>query len=265
MITSYKDLTIKEYLELKELMAEERADDLSAQVRLVAFLDKKTEEEIMSMKLPDYHKLVEKTKFLMELPEPSKKAPKSIKIGNYKLNVVTDIAKMTTAQYIDYQNFLAMEDKEKYIANIVGCFFVPQGKKYNVGYDIDEVVDLIANNVSIQDALDICFFFYSEVVEFNKRFPAIYGMEDEEDDEEEAGDEDGTGRGDDEDSSVQDFTRRWNLLVLVDEVSELTRYNWEQVFNMDAGEFMTFASYGRDKAEYKADQVKKWQREHNGR
>lgn len=159
MITSYKDLTIKEYLELKELMAEERADDLSAQVRLVAFLDKKTEEEIMSMKLPDYHKLVEKTKFLMELPEPSKKAPKSIKIGNYKLNVVTDIAKMTTAQYIDYQNFLAMEDKEKYIANIVGCFFVPQGKKYNVGYDIDEVVDLIANNVSIQDALDICFFF----------------------------------------------------------------------------------------------------------
>ena len=125
----------------------------------MAFLDKKTEEEIMSMKLPDYHKLVEKTKFLMELPEPSKKAPKSIKIGNYKLNVVTDIAKMTTAQYIDYQNFLAMEDKEKYIANIVGCFFVPQGKKYNVGYDIDEVVDLIANNVSIQDALDICFFF----------------------------------------------------------------------------------------------------------
>lgn len=159
MITSYKELSINEYLDLKALMAEESPDDLSAQARLIAFLDNKTEEEVMAMKLPDYHRLVEKTRFLMELPKPSKKAPKSIKVGNYKLNVVSDMAKMTTAQYIDYQNYLSMPDREKYMANIVGCFFVPQGKKYNIGYDIDEVTKLIANNVSIQDAVDICFFF----------------------------------------------------------------------------------------------------------
>lgn len=108
-------------------------------------------------------------------------------------------------------------------------------------------------------------FFYAEVAEFNKRFPQIFGMEDSEDDEEESDDETGNGGSNDEDSSVPGFTRRWNLLILVDEVSELTHYNWEQVFSMDAGEFLTFASYGRDKAEYKAEQVRKWSREHNGR
>lgn len=160
MITSYKELTIKEYLELKQMMAEESSDDLSAQARLIAFLNKKSEDEILSMPLTEYHKLVEKTAFLMQLPEPGKKAPKTIKLGGYKLDVVTDIAKMTTAQYIDFENYLGMKDKEQYLANIVACFYVPQGKKYNVGYDLDEVTDLIANHVSIQDAVDVCFFFH---------------------------------------------------------------------------------------------------------
>ena len=48
-------------------------------------------------------------------------------------------------------------------------------------------------------------------------------------------------------------------------VSEISKYDWEKVFAMDIGEFMTWCCYGRDKAEYKAEQIKKWQREHNGR
>lgn len=159
MVTSYKELTINQYLGLKDLMAGENGDDLSAQVRLVAYLDHKTEEEVMDMPLPDYHKLVQKTSFLMTLPEPSKKAPGAIKVGEYKLKAVADVASMSTAQYIDFENLLQMPDREKQLASIVACFYVPVGKKYNSGYDLDEVTKLIGDNVSVQDAMDVCFFF----------------------------------------------------------------------------------------------------------
>ena len=66
----------------------------------------------------------------------------------------------------------------------------------------------------------------------------------------------------DEDEGVQGFTRRWNLLILVDEVSELSKYNWEQVFNMDVGEMMTWCCYGRDKAKNNEEQRKQWQRKY---
>lgn len=164
MITSYKELTINQYLGLKDLMADEVGDDLSAQARLIAYLDNKTEDEVLSLSLPEYHKLVQQTGFLMNLPEPSKKAPGTIKVGNYKLKAVTEIAQMTTAQYIDCQNLLSMPDKEKYLASLVACFYVPAGKKYNQDYDLDEVTKLIGDNVSVQDALDVCFFFQKKYI-----------------------------------------------------------------------------------------------------
>lgn len=164
MITSYKELTINQYLGLKDLMADEVGDDLSAQARLIAYLDNKTEDEVLNLSLPEYHKLVQQTSFLMNLPEPSKKAPGTIKVGNYKLKAVTEIAQMTTAQYIDCQNLLSMPDKEKYLASLVACFYVPAGKKYNQDYDLDEVTKLIGDNVSVQDALDVCFFFQKKYI-----------------------------------------------------------------------------------------------------
>jgi hypothetical protein len=159
MVSSYKELTINQYLGLKDLMADEVADDLGAQARLVAYLDNKTEDEVLNLPLADYHRLVQKTNFLMTLPEPSKKAPAAIKVGNYKLKAVTEVAQMTTAQYIDFENLLGMPEREKYLASIVACFYIPVGKKYNQGYDLDEVTKLIGDNVSVQDAMDVCFFF----------------------------------------------------------------------------------------------------------
>ena len=159
MVSSYKELTINQYLGLKDLMADEVGDDLAAQARLVAYLDNKTEDEILNLPLPEYHKLVEKTSFLMTLPEPSKKAPAAIKVGKYKLKAVAEVAQMTTAQYIDFENLLGMPEREKYLASIVACFYIPTGMKYNQGYDLDEVTKLIGDNVSVQDAMDVCFFF----------------------------------------------------------------------------------------------------------
>ena len=67
--------------------------------------------------------------------------------------------KLTAAQYIDYQTLTAMKDQEKYLANILACFIVPKGCKYGDGYENDEIVAWIGENLSIVDGLNICFFF----------------------------------------------------------------------------------------------------------
>lgn len=158
MITSYKELPINKYLELKALLDEEY-EALDLQVKLVAILDDKTEDEILNMNINDYHALVQKTEFLMNKPEPVKRIPNSIVINGKKYVITKDVSKFTTAQYIDYQTLTAKEDREKFMSFILACFFIPEGHKYNDGYLVDDVAREIGEFVSIQDAINVCFFF----------------------------------------------------------------------------------------------------------
>lgn len=160
MKKSYNDLTIKDYLELREVLTSvDGDDDLSYQVALLAYLNNKTEDEILNLNLNEYHKLVSDTQFLMDMPKPQKNPPTRIKIGNYELVMTKDVATMSVAQYVDFNHFMADENRDKLIANIVACLYLPKGKKYNDGYDLDEVTKLIEENLSIQTAVDVGFFF----------------------------------------------------------------------------------------------------------
>ena len=127
MITSYKELTVNKYLQIKELEFNEE-DALAYQCRLLAILDDKTEDEILALPLSEYHKLVSGSAFLLEKPKINGKVPKKIIFGGVKYTVCTDIPKLNVAQYVDYQNMLSM-DNDKYIPNIIACFLVPEGHK----------------------------------------------------------------------------------------------------------------------------------------
>ena len=89
-------------------------------------------------------------------------------------------------------------------------------------------------------------------------------MEGEEDDEEDEGrgDEDETEDGNGADSNLQGFAARWKWLILVDEVSEITKLNWVDTFQLDIGEFLVYASYSRDKANEINRRREEWARRH---
>lgn len=158
MISSYNELSINKYQEIKEILKDEY-EPLDLQVKLVSILDDKNEDEVMNMNINDYHELVQKTDFLMKPPEPVKKVPNKIVINGKKYDISKDVSRFTTAQYIDYQTLTAKEDREKYLPYILACFLVPEGHKYNDGYLVDEVAKEIGENVSIQEAMNVCFFF----------------------------------------------------------------------------------------------------------
>lgn len=53
----------------------------------------------------------------------------------YKFN--KELSKVTAAQYIDYTNYMK-EDKIKY-EDVLSVLFIPEGHKYNDGYDLEQV------------------------------------------------------------------------------------------------------------------------------
>ena len=74
-----------------------------------------------------------------------------------------DFRHIITAQYIDYLSFV--KDAERNVPQILSCFLVPKGCKYNEGYDIVEVQQAIRDCMSVADALALAAFFLRRYVD----------------------------------------------------------------------------------------------------
>lgn len=158
MIQSYKDLTIKKYQEIREILKED-GGELNIQARIIACLSDMDVDTVFNLSLNKYQELAQGTAFLMKKPELDGRVPNKININGRECYLTTNVNKLTAGQYIDYQTLTQMEDQEKYLANILACFIVPKNHSYGDGYDTDEIVDWISENMSILDAMNICFFF----------------------------------------------------------------------------------------------------------
>lgn len=154
---TYKDITISKFNELRDII-EEQADDLTLQARLIACLNDMSEEEVLNLPLSDYQEKVKDIAFLTEKPDINPRCPKKITINGKKFTVITDPRRMTAGQYIDFQTFINMKDPDKYLHNILACFVEPEGKKYGE-YDVIEVAELLADNISVEEGLGITNFF----------------------------------------------------------------------------------------------------------
>lgn len=157
MIDSYKTLTLGKFMELQKIDYKSM-EEIDIQVKMLSVLSDMDEDEILKMPLNEYSKMVNNTAFLSKQPEISKNIPDKIKINDKIYVLVKDVKKMTAGQYIDYQQYLAANDFNFYLPYILSCFIIPKGKTYG-DYDIEEVVDILKNNLSVEEALSISGFF----------------------------------------------------------------------------------------------------------
>lgn len=158
MITSYKDLTISKYLEILDILSD-KTDSLEIQCELLSVLSDMDYDDIMRLPLPDYQKLVTGTAFLLEKPKVTGRIPAKIRIGGKAYTITKDVSKINVAQYVDYQTYSKQEDREKSIPQLLSCFIIPEGMKYGEGYDVMETIKELRDNMSIEDAVNVCFFF----------------------------------------------------------------------------------------------------------
>lgn len=168
MITDYKNLTINKYLEIKDILNDD-GGELNIQSRIISCLADMDLDDVLNLSLTRYNELAQKTAFLMEKPKLTGRIPNKLNINGRECTITKNVNKLTAAQYIDYQTLTAQEDSDKYIAAVIACFIVPVGFTYGDGYDVQEIAEWLGDNLSILDALNVCFFFRKKYLDLIKR------------------------------------------------------------------------------------------------
>ena len=160
VIDSYARLPIGLYLDIVEVSRQD-ADEFDKQVRILSMLAGTTEAAILALPVPTYKEYVTAAAFLGH-PCKEGRIASSYKLGDFVLVPTTDIAKLTAAQYIDFQT-LSREGESKTV-ELCSVFLVPKGHKYNEGYDIADVQRAIRENLTVQDVISLAAFFLRRYV-----------------------------------------------------------------------------------------------------
>lgn len=236
MIDNYNQVSVGLYAKLVAL-AEGGRDE--ADLEAVALLSGKSTDELLQMPIPEYTVLRAKAAFLYY--EPTKHPLRdAYQCGPYKLVLVKDERKLTTAQYCDFQEYSKQEGD--HLPEMLSVFLIPEGCTYNEGYDILDVQAAIRDNLCFLDAYAVADFFRDTVSGINARFPNLFGKDSEQtegqDEAEDTADE-GTGDG--------GFTAKWGWVRQVDAVSELTRSSWAETYKLPALTFLNLICYRNDK------------------
>ena len=159
IIDNYRKLPIGKYNEIVKL-CETEMDEVDRKVKIVGILTGLTDDEVLALPITDFTECCAKAKFI-DLPCPETLIPsvsKSYPVGEFNLVPVTDMRKVTTAQYIDFLSF--SKDKEHNIVEMLSCFLVPKGMDYNEGYDILDVHNAIKEEMSVAEVLALLAFFF---------------------------------------------------------------------------------------------------------
>lgn len=160
IIDSYEKLPIGLYLQLCDA-EENQTEDLDKAVTRIAILTGLTEREVLNLDLNTFSDLNQKAKFV-ERDAPITRVKDQYEVSGYTLVTCKDIRKMTTGQYIDYQAY--SKEADKYIVDIMSCFLVPKGMKYNDGYDIEDVKNKIREELTVTDVNALSGFFLHSLI-----------------------------------------------------------------------------------------------------
>ena len=153
----WENITIEKYYNIKDILDDETDDDITKNVKLVAVITGKDEDEVWSMDMAEAGEYISRLQFLnkFELPDnPNMK----FNLPGYQLKVMKDVSKISVAQYVDFQNFVKLPLREG-MEKILSIFLIPEGCKYNDGYDIIDVQKEIRENLSFRVAEGLLSFF----------------------------------------------------------------------------------------------------------
>lgn len=166
MITSYDTMPFGIYLKVLDVIEDKDRSPLDVQVGLIALLDGTTEDEVLDLPVPEFHKRAAQLAFL-EVPAPDPKPvplPRVLNIGGMDLRTIDDPAAMNTSQFVDYQT-LVQQGRSAWPA-LLAVFLVPYGKTYGhsgdddpKAYDIEAVRKAVAEELTVVQVEGAAAFF----------------------------------------------------------------------------------------------------------
>ena len=133
-------------------------DDITKQAELVATIEGISVDEVLNMPIQESAQKVKSLAFLNEFPMKEYHSLKTQVMGGKTYDVITDMSKLTTAAFIDYQTYTKLSFRDAY-DKILSCFIIPAGFTYNDGYDVAEVQKVIRKNLSWPEVQSMLHFF----------------------------------------------------------------------------------------------------------
>lgn len=156
---TWYDVTLYQFNEIEKAVNIE--DDTERIFRLAEII---YGEDVTNLPLKEFNEKVKQMVFLKE-KIPNKMPPKKIEVNGRKYFLDCLLGNITTAQYVDFTNQSNTGDLSK----MLSVFVIPEGHKYNDGYDMLQVMDDI-NSLPIPIVNSIAFFFGRQFSVFMKIF-----------------------------------------------------------------------------------------------
>lgn len=157
----WKDVSINLFFEIKKIMDAD-LEETDRKIKILALLMDETEEEFSGRKIGEVQELAEQLNFMQKDPFIKTNDVKTLFINGAEYELRTKLEDYSVAQYVDFQNYI--KDGQNNLARMLSTVIIPVGKKYNDGYDIEEVIQNIGENLSIAHANYIMFFFTKKLV-----------------------------------------------------------------------------------------------------
>ena len=155
----WKDIKYRTLLDIREAANIEDENE-----RVFAIMEAVFGEDVLDLPLKDFNEKCKELQFLQK-EIPNDLHVKDIKVNGREYYFDGLLGKITTAQYIDFQNFQKNNDEQKSFS----VFIIPKGHKYNDGYDMEQVFkDILDMPVPI--LFSASFFFIRQFELFIRIF-----------------------------------------------------------------------------------------------
>ena len=143
----WEDLTVKKYYEILDILEYDIGDPLELNSQLIDCIWDIDSAEIPVIRFSWY---LDELKFLQE-PYKPKTPKKEYVVKDKKFRPVLDVSKITTAQYIDFQELVKRKD-HKLMLNVL---FIEDGKEYGEA----DNSDFLWENLTLDAYSDVLYFF----------------------------------------------------------------------------------------------------------
>lgn len=162
MVKSWNDITVGQFSLIRSAYNDPEMTEEDRCIGLVSFI---YDVDPLELEFNDFQRMVRELEFMNTDVVPSEVRKEYI-INGHKYTLHKAINHISTAQYIDFNNYIKDGEVDEKYADIISVFLIPEGMKYNDGYDIEEVKDDINRHMAITDALGIFSYFFHFFVRF---------------------------------------------------------------------------------------------------
>ena len=156
---TWYNVTLRQFQLLQELIKIEDENE-----RVISVAELIFGSDVTNLTISEFNQKVNQMEFLKDAL-PDIVPPKNVEVNGRKYYIDSLLGKITTAQYVDFTNHAKGGD----ICKMMSVFFIPDGHKYNDGYDMEQVFRDI-EDLPIPVVNSTAFFFKRQLEVFMKVF-----------------------------------------------------------------------------------------------